>query len=193
MYTYSLHNEQRFVQSVLSGWIGLDWVNFWSTKPDWTGSGSPANGLGLDWILSNESVSYSGHFAPPPPPHHGEGGWDRHPGAGYISDVGWDTWGGWKIVKNKIYQKNCLKSICRLTSVPLYFRCLRGNICIALYQSASSSCRTHACSHVDAEIKTMETSSRSSATKCEHLKIEVILPLSFFAEGNVLKSRFTYF
>ena len=33
----------------------------------------------------------------------------------FISDVGWDTWGGWKIVKNKIYLKNYLKSICRLT------------------------------------------------------------------------------
>ena len=41
--------------------IGLDWIRFWSTKPDWTGSGSPANGLGLDWILPNESVSYSAY------------------------------------------------------------------------------------------------------------------------------------
>ena len=38
--------------------IGLDLIGFWSTKPDWTGSGSPANGLGLYWILSKESVSY---------------------------------------------------------------------------------------------------------------------------------------
>ena len=45
--------------TVCTKWIGLDWIGFWPTKPDWTGSGSPANGLGLDWILSNESVSYS--------------------------------------------------------------------------------------------------------------------------------------
>ena len=38
---------------------GLDWIGFWFTKPDWTGSGSLANGLGPDRILSNESVSYS--------------------------------------------------------------------------------------------------------------------------------------
>ena len=48
-------------------------------------------------------------------------------------------------------------------------------------------------SDTDAEIKTMETSSRSSATKCGHLKIKVIFPLSFFTEGKVLKSRFTNF
>ena len=27
--------------------IGLDWIDFWSTKPDWTGSGSPVTDL--DW------------------------------------------------------------------------------------------------------------------------------------------------
>ena len=48
------------VCTVRTKWIGLDWIGFWYTKSDWTGSGSPANGLGLDWILSHESVSYSG-------------------------------------------------------------------------------------------------------------------------------------
>ena len=28
--------------------IGLEWIGFSSTKPDWTGSGSHANGLGPD-------------------------------------------------------------------------------------------------------------------------------------------------
>ena len=48
------------VYSLRTKRIGLDWIGFWFTKPDWTGSGSLANGLGPDWILSNESVSYSG-------------------------------------------------------------------------------------------------------------------------------------
>ena len=55
-FTYAMNK----VCTVRTKRIGLDWLSgFWYTKPDWTGSGSPANGRGLDWILSHESVSYS--------------------------------------------------------------------------------------------------------------------------------------
>ena len=59
VYVYALPIQWTRICSVRTKRIGLDWIGFWSTKSDWTGSGSPANGLGLDWILSNESVSYS--------------------------------------------------------------------------------------------------------------------------------------
>ena len=43
-------------------WIGLD--QLWSGDLDWIGSGLKASGFGSDWIVSNESISYSGRYLP---------------------------------------------------------------------------------------------------------------------------------
>ena len=40
--------------------IGLDWIQLLGPQLDWTGLGSVACGFGLDWILSTQSISYSG-------------------------------------------------------------------------------------------------------------------------------------
>ena len=60
----TLYTMNKNLYSPRTKRIGLDWIGFWFTKPDWTGSGSLANGLGPDWILSNESVSYSAYDLP---------------------------------------------------------------------------------------------------------------------------------
>ena len=40
--------------------IGLDWIQLLGHQLDWTGIGSVARGFGLDWIISTQSISYSG-------------------------------------------------------------------------------------------------------------------------------------
>ena len=39
--------------------IGLDWIQILDHQLDWTGLGSVAHGLGLDWIVSTQSIPYS--------------------------------------------------------------------------------------------------------------------------------------
>ena len=46
VYAYSLHNEQRFVQSVLSG---LDWTGLTSDPLSWTGLDQDHRVTDLDW------------------------------------------------------------------------------------------------------------------------------------------------
>ena len=41
-------------------WIGLDWIQILGHQLDWTGLGSVARGFGLDWIVSTQSIPYSG-------------------------------------------------------------------------------------------------------------------------------------
>ena len=43
--------------------IGLDWIQILGHRLDWTGLGSVARGFGLDWIVSNQSILYSGKLA----------------------------------------------------------------------------------------------------------------------------------
>ena len=40
--------------------IGLDWIQFMGHQLDLTGLRSVARGFGLDWIISTQSISYSG-------------------------------------------------------------------------------------------------------------------------------------
>ena len=40
--------------------IGLDWIQIPDHQLDWTGLGSVTRGFGLDWIVSTESIPYSG-------------------------------------------------------------------------------------------------------------------------------------
>ena len=47
MYTYSIHSEQIFVQSVLSG---LDWTGLTSDPLCWTGLDQDHRLTDLDWI-----------------------------------------------------------------------------------------------------------------------------------------------
>ena len=40
--------------------IGLDWIQILGHQLDWTELGSVARGFGLDWIVSTQSIPYSG-------------------------------------------------------------------------------------------------------------------------------------
>ena len=40
--------------------IGLDWIQILGHQLDWTGLGSVDRGFGLDWIVSTQSIPYSG-------------------------------------------------------------------------------------------------------------------------------------
>ena len=42
--------------------IGLDWIQILDHQLDWTGLGSVARGSGLDWIVSTQSILYSGYY-----------------------------------------------------------------------------------------------------------------------------------
>ena len=44
--------------------IGLDWIQILGHRLDWTGLGSVARGFGLDWIVSTQSIPYSGTYMP---------------------------------------------------------------------------------------------------------------------------------
>ena len=42
--------------------IGLDWIQILNHQLDWTGLGSVTRGFGLDWIVSTQSIPYSGGY-----------------------------------------------------------------------------------------------------------------------------------
>ena len=41
---------------------GLDWIQILGLQLDWTGLGSVAGGFGLDWIVSTQTIPYSGRL-----------------------------------------------------------------------------------------------------------------------------------